>query len=213
MKTSYQPGISIKAVRPVTIGLTNLGYDVADALVQLSISEKSLNYDEEFLPHDTMMRFWYNVAESTLDPDIGIHAAEAVKLDIFDIHAFAFLSSQHYLAGLQRASRYQRSIHDATNLDIHEETGGVFIRNYLPGGFQVPKYPAQYLLTLWVRFGEAMLGPGQALNGRFLRASINQRRRFRAGSLCRPTERDSDAQGAVSSSTARRAGSAAPQRP
>ena len=85
MKPKTQPGISVRAIHPVIKGLENFGHDVSTILIQLGISNDDLKDIDKYPPHNVMMRFWEVIGELTSDSCIGLHAAEAVTLDVMTL--------------------------------------------------------------------------------------------------------------------------------
>ena len=57
-----------------------------------------------------------------------------------------------------RACRYQRLIHEATDLSFEEGPREGVLRHALPGGLAVAQGPAEFLVTAWVRFGRLVTG-------------------------------------------------------
>lgn len=50
----------------------------------------------------------------TRDDHLGIHLAEAVPIQSFEVHSYALLSSSTLREAYRRACRYQCLIHEAT---------------------------------------------------------------------------------------------------
>ncbi len=83
---------------------------------------------------------------------------EAAPIRSFEVHAYAALSSSTLRKAYRRASRYQRLIHEATDLAFEESVNEGVLRHALPDGRAVPCHPAEFLATLWVRVGRLVTG-------------------------------------------------------
>jgi AraC-like DNA-binding protein len=157
MKT-LEPNITVRALQPVCAGLTALGHDVAAMLALARIQPSILDDSDGRIPHSSMISFWNIAGEETGDQDIGIHVAEAAPTDAFSVHAYAVLSSPNLREAYRRSCRYQRLIHEATNLELDEGAGEAVLRHSLPGGRCVPRQPAEFLMAIYLRFGRLVVG-------------------------------------------------------
>jgi AraC-like DNA-binding protein len=157
MKT-IEPNITVRALQPVCGGLTVLGHDVEVMLALANIQSTVLEDSDGRIPHSSMIAFWGMAEEKTGDQDIGIHVAEAAPTDAFTVHAYALLSSPNLREAYRRGCRYQRLIHEATNLELEEGAEEGVLRHSLPGGRNVPRQPAEFLMTIYLRFGRLVVG-------------------------------------------------------
>lgn len=148
-----EPHITIRAVQPVVAALEALGYN-ADALLAASgIARAALADADARLPHPAIMALWAQAHAAGGDDSLGIHLAEAAPIRAFGVHAYALLASPTLRDAYLRACRYQRLIHETTDLTLTDEPGGGLLQHALPGGHSVSRHPAEFLATLWVRFG------------------------------------------------------------
>ncbi|RME58564.1 AraC family transcriptional regulator [Candidatus Parcubacteria bacterium] len=154
----WEPYISVRAVQPVVTALGILGYDVADILQAVNISPALLRDADGKIPHGAIMRLWDYAQRVTGDDHLGIHLAEAAPIRSFEVHSYALLASPTLRDAYCRACRYQRLIHEATNLTFEERPDGGILQHALPDGRSVPRHPAEFLVTLWVRFGRLVAG-------------------------------------------------------
>ena len=153
-----EPQITIRAVAPVVAGLEVLGHDV-DAILSAALIRRSLLVEVDGrIPHSAMMRFWEKACELTGDSDLGIHIAEAAPVGSFGLHAYTVLSSPNLREAYRRTCRYQRLIHEATNLEFVERPAKGVLQHALPGGRPVPRQPAEFLVSVWLRFGRQVAG-------------------------------------------------------
>jgi len=153
-----EPHIAVRAVEPVVAGLEELGHDVDRILAAAPISREQLADADGRVPHRTMMALWRVASELTGDEDLGVHVAFAAPVASFAVHGYALLSSPTLREAYRRGCRYQRLIHEATNLEFDEGPEEGVLHHSLPGGRAVPRQPAEFLATVWVRLGRLVVG-------------------------------------------------------
>ena len=139
-------------------GLEALGYQTHEVFSKAGISRAVLDNADGGIPHTAMMVFWQEAMAATGDRNLGLHLAEAAPVKAFGVHAYALLSSPTLREAYRRACRYQRLIHEATDLTFEEGTEEGTLQHALPDGRSVPRHPAEFLVALWVRFGRLMTG-------------------------------------------------------
>ncbi len=151
-------GLSVRALQPVVSGLEALGYDPAKLLAQVGVDRATLASPNATVPHAKAMGLWQRAVEQRGDTAIGLHVAQAAAVESFDVHAYAVFASSTLRAGLWRACRYQRLVHEATELRLEDRDGETWLRHRLPGGLAVPRPSAEFLLTAYVRLGRIAAG-------------------------------------------------------
>ena len=154
-----QPRIASRAVRPVISGLLELGYDARSLIAAANIDPKDLNHPDGTIPFSQMGALWRQAESSSGDDSIGIHVAEYLPLDSLDIHTFAMRASTTLREALRIAVSFQRLIHETTVLEFEEGKGRAALKHRLPGGGGVPRQPAEFLATLWIRVAREVV-PG-----------------------------------------------------
>ena len=147
------PLISIRAVQPVVSGLQELGYPTQDILHSAGIDPLVLRDVEGRISGQVMGELWRCAQETTGDEYLGLHLAEAALVGAFEVYSYAMVSSATLRAAYRRACRYQRLIHETNYLVFEEHHGTGILRHARPGGRPVGRHPAEFLTTLWVRFG------------------------------------------------------------
>lgn len=163
-----EPYITVRAVQPVVAALDVLGHDTEKLLDSANLDAHILNDPEGRVPHSTMMALWKNAVVATGDINLGIHLAQAAPIRSFEVHAYAVLSSPTLRDAYRRAVRYQRLIHEATDLKFEEGTELGVLSHALPGGRAVPRQPAEFLVSLWMRFGRLVAGEDWVPNAVYL---------------------------------------------
>ena len=152
---SVEPGISTRAVQPLVRGLGALGHDSKALLTAAGVEWAHLSDPEARIAHSVALRVWEEAVSRTGDVDIGLHVAESAPLEAFDVHGYAVLSSVTLRSAYQAACRYQRLIHETTQLELRAEADATRLCHFLPGGRAVPRQPAEFLLAVYVRLGRA----------------------------------------------------------
>ncbi len=152
------PLLAVRALQPVVAGLEALGHAPVEMLAEAGIATSLLEEPDGRVPHGAMMALWGAATTLTEDELLGFHVALAAPIESFDVHAYAVLSSPDLRAAYSRACRYQRLIHETTELTLTEVSGEGILRHQLPGGRSVPRQPAEFLVTAWLRFGRLVTG-------------------------------------------------------
>jgi len=155
---NQDPFITVRALQPVVAALDTSGYEVSELLALSNFPPSILEDSDGRIPHRTMMQFWQKAQTATSDEHLGLHLAEAAPIESLGVHAYAVLSSPTLREGYRRACRYQRLIHEVTDLIFDEDEEEGVLQHALPGGRPVPRQPAEFLVALWVRFGRLILG-------------------------------------------------------
>lgn len=150
--------LAARAVQPVLRGLCQLGHDGHGLLRAVGIDPAGLDRVEATVPREAAMAFWPAAVAATGDEQLGLHVAGAAPLDSFDVHGYALLSSSSVGDAFARACRYQRLVHDSTELTLTVSAGTAKLRHSFPGGKPVPRQSAEFLLATYVRFGRLVSG-------------------------------------------------------
>lgn len=153
-----KPHLTIRAVQPVIAALQALGYETKALLAEVGIPWSVLKNPDGRIPNHTVMLLWKHMLAATRDDQLGIHLAEAAPIQSFEVHAYAMLSSPTLRDAYRRACRYQRLIHEVNDLTLEEGPQEGVLQHTLPGGRSVSRHPAEFLVTLWVRFGRIVTG-------------------------------------------------------
>ena len=152
-----EPHITVRAIEPVVAGLETLGHEVDAILARAPIAREQLADADGRVPHRTMMALWQVASEFSGDEYLGIHVAGAAPVASFAVHGYALLSSPTLREAYRRGCRYQRLIHEATNLEFDEGPDEGVLHHSLPGGRAVPRQPAEFLAAVWVRLGRLVV--------------------------------------------------------
>ncbi|MBM3804391.1 MAG: AraC family transcriptional regulator, partial [Acidimicrobiia bacterium] len=136
--------------------LRALGYEVRPILASAGIAAAILEDPDERVPMSAGIGPLNHAEEVTGDSDIGLHLAEHADLGTFDVHFYAMLSSPTLTDAYERLCRYQRLIHETTEVTLDLEGKGATLRHRLPGGMAVPRHSAEFIVAAWVRAGRVV---------------------------------------------------------
>lgn len=150
--------LTVRALKPVAAGLEALGQPVSQLLAEARIPPAILDDPDAMVPVGAMAVLWERAQEATGDDCVGIHIAMAAPVESFGVHAYAVLSSASLRDAYRRAGRYQRLIHEGTDLTFEETSGEGVLSHRRPGGRSVSRQPAEFLVTTWLRFGRLVSG-------------------------------------------------------
>ena len=154
----HEPHLAARAVRPLLSGLRALGHDPAPLLALVELDESALAEPDSPIPMRTVIALLNHASERTGDPDLSLHLAEHAELGSFDLHVYAILSSPTLRAGYERLVRYQRLIHETSQVELAVAGKQATLRHRLPGGLAVPRQSAEFIIACWVRAGRAAIG-------------------------------------------------------
>jgi len=79
--------------------------------------------------------------------------AEHAELGSFDVHFYAMVSSPTLGAAFERVCRYQRLIHETSEVRLEKSANRAVLSHRLAGGMSAPRQTAELLLAAWVRTG------------------------------------------------------------
>lgn len=153
-----KPTLTIRALRPLVAGLEAMGVAPRPLLRAADIPPDLLEDPDATVPGEAMAAFWAGALETTGDANLGMHLAEAAPIEAFEVHGYALLASRSLRDAYERACRYQRLIHESSDLVLEEDEGAATLRHTLPGGRPVGRQPAEFLVAAWLRFGHLVTG-------------------------------------------------------
>ena len=157
-KTSAGPRLTARAVRPLVSGLTGLGHDPASLLAFVGIEVAVLEDPEASVPMRQVLGLIDHAVQVTGDENLGLHLAQHAEPGSFDVHLYAMVSSATLGDAFQCLCRYQRLIHDSTEVRLDIEDDRATLRHRMPGGVAAPRHSVEFLLAAWVRVGRMATG-------------------------------------------------------
>ena len=134
-------------------GLMTLGYDPLPFLHTRGIDSNMLLDPDATVPMSACVGLLADGVRATGDDNLGLHVAEHAELGSFDVHFYAMVSSPTLGAAFERVCRYQRLIHETSEVRLEKSADRALLSHRLPGGIAAPRQTAELLLAAWVRAG------------------------------------------------------------
>ena len=134
-------------------GLTTLGYDPVPFLLTHGIDNEMLLDPDATVPMSACVGLLAEGVQATGDDNLGLHVAERAELGSFDVHFYAMVSSPTLGAAFERVCRYQRLIHETSQVRLEKSGDRAVLSHRLAGGLAAPRQTAELLLAAWVRAG------------------------------------------------------------
>ena len=104
-----------------------LGYDPVPFLHTQGIDSDMLLDPDATVPMSACVGLLDEGVRATRDDNLGLHVAEHAELGSFDVHFYAMVSSPTLGAAFERVCRYQRLIHETSQVR-HERFFGAPLR-------------------------------------------------------------------------------------
>ncbi len=155
---SREPRLMVRALRPVISGLLTLGYDPAPFLQAQGIGSDLLLDPDATVPMSACVGLLADGVQATGDDHLGLHVAEHAELGSFDVHFYAMVSSPTLGDAFERVCRYQRLIHETSQVRLEKSGDQAVLSHRLPGGMAAPRQTAELLLASWLRAGRVATG-------------------------------------------------------
>jgi AraC-like DNA-binding protein len=153
-----EPRLTVRALRPVISGLVTLGYDPAPFLLTQGVDRDVLLEPDATVPMSACVGLLADGVRATGDDNLGLHIAERAELGSFDVHFYAMVSSPTLGAGFERLCRYQRLIHETSQVRLETSGDRAVLSHRLAGGMAAPRQTAELLLGSWTRTGRVATG-------------------------------------------------------
>ena len=117
---SREPRLTVRALRPLMSGLMTLGYDPVPFLHTQGIDGDMLLDPDATVPMSACVGLLDEGVRATRDDNLGLHVAERAELGSFDVHFYAMVSSPTLGAAFERVCRYQRLIHETSQVRLEK---------------------------------------------------------------------------------------------
>jgi AraC-like DNA-binding protein len=148
-----EPRLTVRALRPVISGLMTVGYDPVPFLHTQGIDSHTLLDHDATVPMSACVGLLADAVRTTGDDNLGLHVAEQAELGSFDVHFYAMVSSPTLGAAFERVCRYQRLIHETSQVRLETSGDLAVLSHRLAGDLPAPRQTAELLLASWVRAG------------------------------------------------------------
>jgi AraC-like DNA-binding protein len=135
-----------------------LGYDPVPFLKEQGIDRELLLDPDATLPMAVCVGLLAAAVRATGDDNLGLHLAKRAELGSFDVHFYAMVSSPTLGAAFERVCRYQRLIHESSQVRLVTSADCAVLSHRLAAGMAAPRQTAELLLAAWVRTGRVATG-------------------------------------------------------
>ncbi|WP_437691832.1 AraC family transcriptional regulator [Sorangium sp. So ce176] len=144
-----RPTGCIKALRLCVLIASRAGVDPREALAVAEVDPALLEDPTARVPHDTVARAWTRIPELARDPAFGLHAAELLVGQLFDVVDFVTAQCATVREAIGCVLRYQRLIHDALDVRLTVDGARARISQRFAGAVAPPQL-SSFILGLWV---------------------------------------------------------------
>jgi AraC-like DNA-binding protein len=142
---SARSTVNVKTVRAAVGAASAAGLDVPELLRRWEIPLASLDDPDFRYPHRRWVELWVEVERLSGDPCVGLHAAERLPGDHFDLFDYLMASSENLGAGLERFERYFAVVSTGVAHRLREAGELVHLeRHYAPDAVTRVPHPAEF---------------------------------------------------------------------
>lgn len=140
--------VNVKTLRAAVGAARTAGLDVADLLRRWEIPRASLEDPDFRYPHRRWVELWLEVERLSGDPCIGLHAAEQLPAEHFDLVDYVIAASPDLGAGLERFERYFAIVSTGVAHRLRDAGDVVYLeRHYAPDAITRVPHPAEFGLA------------------------------------------------------------------
>jgi AraC-like DNA-binding protein len=136
---SREPRLTVRALLPLMSGLTTLGFDSRPFLQTGGIGREMLLDPDATVPMSACVGLLADAVRETGDDTLGLHVAERAELGSFDVHFYAMVSSPTLGAAFEHLCRYQRLIHETSQVRLEKSRNRAVLSHRLAGGMAAPR--------------------------------------------------------------------------
>lgn len=146
--------VNVKTLRAVVGAARAADLDVAGLLHRWEIPRSSLEDPDFRFPHRRWVGLWQEVEDLSGDPAVGLHAAERLPAEHFDLVDYLVASSPDLRTGLKRFERYFAIISTGVTHPLREAGDLAFLeRRYAPDSVTRVPHPAEFAFACVVLRG------------------------------------------------------------
>jgi AraC-like DNA-binding protein len=132
--------------------------DVAGVLAELGLTEAQVLQPSTRLSPDLGRALGRELVSRMGDPEVGLRAAERIRLLDADLLGYLVRHSPSPLAAIEQIARYARLIGDTAAARVERARGQVVVTFGLPGGLQMLPEATDYLVACICRFVRDLSG-------------------------------------------------------
>ncbi len=145
--------VSSAWVKGVADMLATAGLNVAALFKDAHMDIAALNNPDARYPSSGLSALWTCAAIASNNPAIGLTASRGAVPSMFDVVAYAMMSSDSLLEGLQRLARFVHILTDAATVIVSKDHGGHWVNFNLNGDRQtVPRQRNEFNMITVLNF-------------------------------------------------------------
>lgn len=156
------PTVCVKPLRACVFGAAAAGIPPNELLARLDLDPMLLADPHARVPHATLVRAWELVPQQCGDESFGLHTAQRVVQQPFDVIDYVMRQSTSGRELVERLVRYQRLIHDAHEIRLEADGDGMALRQRFLCAPPAPRHLVEFFVGLWVMHGRRAFGDDYA---------------------------------------------------
>ncbi len=144
---SSSPTASVRALRPLSLGLGARGVSLAPALARAGIDAATMEDPDARIPAELMHGLWREAEELSGESTFGITTAGFIKPGSFDVLDYMCRNSATVGEGLQLYCRYTPLLHDQISATVEVGEDTAILRHVLVDGGVLPRQYAEFIIA------------------------------------------------------------------
>ncbi len=140
------PTASVRALRPLALGLSAGGVSLTPALVDAGVDPLTMDDPDARIPASLLHELWSRAEELSGDASFGLSTAGLIKPGSFDVLDYMCRNTATVGDGLRLYCQYTPLLHDqiAASVDVDQETAR--LRHVLVDGSILPRQYAEFII-------------------------------------------------------------------
>lgn len=153
------PSVCVKALRACILGGVAAGASPQALFAQLGVDPALVMDPHARVPHTTIVRAWEEVPRYLESDAFGLKTAELMIQKPFDVIDYVMRQSRTVGDKIERLMRYQRLMHDAADIRLHEDGEQMALSLRFRCQPAPPRHLVEFIVALWVASSRSALGP------------------------------------------------------
>ncbi len=142
-----RPTASVRALRPLSLGLAARGVSLAPALARAGIDAATMEDPDARIPAELVHELWREAEELSGEAAFGIATAGLIKPGSFDVLDYMCRNSPTVGEGLRLYCRYTPLLHDQISASVQEGPDTAVLRHVLVDGAVLPRQYAEFIIA------------------------------------------------------------------
>ena len=141
------PTASVRALRPLSLGLAARGVALAPALARAGIDAATMQDPDARIPAELMHGLWREAEELSGESSFGLATASSIKPGSFDVLDYMCRNSATVGDGLRLYCRYTPLLHDQISASVEVGQDTAVLRHVLVDGGVLPRQYAEFIIA------------------------------------------------------------------